>query len=293
MSATRTFALFDAHLHIIDPRFPLVANQGYLPEAFGAADYLGRMKPYRLAGGAVVSGSFQAFDQGYLRDALRRLGPGFVGVTQLPATVSDDELIELNRAGVRGLRFNLHRGGSEEIGQLEAMARRVHALVGWHVELYADAARLAPLVPLLASLPAVSIDHLGLTRAGLRTLLQLVERGVFVKATGFARVDFDVRAALRDLCWANPEAVMFGTDLPGTRAPRPYRAEDFELVARALGEKQAARVFAGNALRFYRLPFASEQVNERTRYGTNERARETKGEGKRVITRQAAAEVTA
>ena len=30
-------AIFDAHLHIIDPRFPLVANQGYLPAPFSTA----------------------------------------------------------------------------------------------------------------------------------------------------------------------------------------------------------------------------------------------------------------
>ena len=27
----RPLAVFDAHLHVIDPRFPLVANQGYVP----------------------------------------------------------------------------------------------------------------------------------------------------------------------------------------------------------------------------------------------------------------------
>lgn len=56
---------------------------------------------------------FQAFDHTYLLAALKELGPNFVGVAQLPATVSDDELIPLNGAGVRAVRFNLKRGGSE------------------------------------------------------------------------------------------------------------------------------------------------------------------------------------
>lgn len=34
--------IFDAHLHVIDPRFPLVPNGGYLPEPFTAEDYLER-----------------------------------------------------------------------------------------------------------------------------------------------------------------------------------------------------------------------------------------------------------
>jgi predicted TIM-barrel fold metal-dependent hydrolase len=252
-------ALFDAHLHIVDPRFPLVPNQGFVPEPFGVNDHLQRMARYRLAGGAVVSGSFQAFDQSYLIEALHRLGPSFVGVTQLPAGVSDERLLELHRAGVRALRFNLKRGGSEEVAQLDRMARRVHELAGWHVEIYADAADLADLRRTLIALPAVSIDHLGLTRAGLPTLLALVERGVRVKATGFGRVDFDVGAALRDLCHANPHAPMFGTDLPSTRAPRPYADTDLALVVEALGEAQAARVLHGNALAWYRAYTATLQ----------------------------------
>ena len=71
--------IFDAHLHIIDPRFPLVPNKDYLPDPFTVEDYLRRTEALNVAGGAVVSGSFQAFDQSYLLDALDRLGPSFVG----------------------------------------------------------------------------------------------------------------------------------------------------------------------------------------------------------------------
>ena len=245
------FQLFDAHLHIIDPRFPLIANQGYLPEAFTVADYRARTAAYDLVGGAIVSGSFQAFDQSYLCAALAELGPSFVGVTQLPVSVSDAEILDLHSAGVRAVRFNLKRGGSAEISDLEAMALRVHALAGWHVELYADSRDLGELVPLLTSLPALSIDHLGLSRAGLPTLLKLVEAGVRVKATGFGRVDFPVAPALQQLCAANPDALLFGTDLPSTRAARPYADEDFLLVVDALGEELARKVFCDNARYFY------------------------------------------
>ncbi|MET0047071.1 MAG: amidohydrolase family protein [Sedimenticola sp.] len=244
--------IFDAHLHIIDSRFPLVPNQGYLPEPFTCDDYLARTGRYELVGGAVVSGSFQAFDQTYLIDALERFGPAFVGVTQLPALVTDEQLLELDVAGVRALRFNLKRGGSENVRLLEQMAKRVHEVVGWHVELYVDSRELQAHRRVLTSLPRVSIDHLGLSKDGLATLLRLVERGVHVKATGFGRVDFDVKAALRDLHAANPNALMFGTDLPSTRAPRPYGDDDLSLVIDALGEDQADRVLYRNALEFYR-----------------------------------------
>lgn len=189
--------MFDSHFHIIDPRFPLKPSQGFLPAEFTCDDYLDRMKAYRLHGGAVVSGSFQAFDQAYLLDALQRLGPSFVGVTSLPACVPDDEILDLDRAGVRAVRFNLRRGGSESIDHLENMAWRVHELVGWHIELYIDAWEPAELYQLLLSLPAVCIDHLGLSRKTFDSVVNLAERGIRVKATGFDRLDFEVRTALK------------------------------------------------------------------------------------------------
>jgi predicted TIM-barrel fold metal-dependent hydrolase len=246
------FPLFDAHFHIIDPRFPLVPNRGYLPDRYTVSDYRERMDGYDLRGGAVISGSFQAFDQDYLVDALHRLGPAFVGVTQLPASVSDEELQELDGYGVRAVRFNRKRGGSEDLGHLDALARRIHERVGWHVELYIDAVELPDLFDTLVGLPAVVIDHLGLSREGLPHLLRLAEHGVRVKASGFGRVDFDVRNALKSLFAANPNALMFGTDLPSTRAARPYSDRDFLLVIDSLGEEAARRVLFENATALYR-----------------------------------------
>ena len=54
--------LFDAHLHVIDPRFPLIGNDGYLPPPFTVEDYRVRTSALGVTGGAVVSGSFQGFD---------------------------------------------------------------------------------------------------------------------------------------------------------------------------------------------------------------------------------------
>ena len=158
--------VFDGHLHVIDPRFPLVPNRGYLPEPFTVEDYLERTKALDLSGGAVVSGSFQGFDRNYLLDALKRLGPSFVGVTQLPVSVPDEEVLRLHAFGVRAVRFNLYRGGSESLDRLEHLAFRVYELAGWHVEMYMDSKDLLDLEKRLAALPKIAIDHLGMTRDG-------------------------------------------------------------------------------------------------------------------------------
>src|SRR5690606_23051770 len=113
------------------------------------------------------------FDQAYLLDALARLGPGFVGVSQIPHDLPDEDIARLAAAGVRGVRFNLRRGGSASLEHLETLARRVHDVARMHIELYLDARDLPELAATLAALPAVSIDHLGLHADGLPYLLAL------------------------------------------------------------------------------------------------------------------------
>lgn len=244
--------IFDSHLHIVDPRFPLVPNEGYLPAPFPAVKYLATVQQWGIAGGAIVSGSFQAFDQSYLIDALSVLGPTFVGVTQLPANCRDEQIIDLDRAGVRAVRFNLRRGGSAGLRDIETLGSRVFDVAGWHSEFYVRSADLPELESVLLALPKISIDHLGLTGEGFDVLLRLVDAGAHVKATGFSRCDHDVTDALRRINDANPAALMFGTDLPGTRAPRPFRLSEVDLLRAALGGADAANALCDNAVRLYR-----------------------------------------
>jgi predicted TIM-barrel fold metal-dependent hydrolase len=51
--------LFDAHFHVIDTRFPIYENNGYLPDEFTVGDYRARTEKLHVTGGAIVSGSFQ------------------------------------------------------------------------------------------------------------------------------------------------------------------------------------------------------------------------------------------
>ncbi len=246
------FKVFDSHFHIIDSRFPLVPNQGYLPDNFTSADYIKRVKDLNIVGGAIVSGSFQAFDQTYLLTALEELGPTFVGVTQLSASVPDEEVLRLNDAGVRAVRFNLKRGGSEGVEKLEFLAERVHEIAGWHVELHVDSRHLSDLYCILVALPSVSLDHLGLSKAGFDILLKLVERGIHVKASGFGRLDFEALPAIEAILSINPTALMFGTDLPPTRAERPFHDDDLKLLVEAVGEPMTKKILYENAVSFYR-----------------------------------------
>lgn len=245
--------IFDSHFHIIDKKFPLAANHNFIPGEFTIDDYLNSVKDYNLQGGAVIAGSFQAYDQTFLMDSLNRLGSNFVGVTQVHNSITDDELVRLHEAGIRAVRFNIKRMGMNLLDGMENLAVRVYELLGWHVELYVDSDQLQYINLLLAGLPRLSIDHLGLVKKGLDKLLLLAEKGVKVKATGFGRVDFDVQGALREIYSANPESLMFGTDLPSTRSPRKYSYSDYELILKIFDDDALDKILFKNAAEFYRI----------------------------------------
>lgn len=255
-------SVFDAHVHLIDPRFPLIENEGYLPPPFTIADYRKRMSHFYIDGGTVVSGSFHGTDQGFLRAALAELGDNWVGVTNLDPGVSDAQIVELSKAGVRALRFNLKRAAGD-IVELTMLALRVYELARWHVELYIDGSMLGSLEPVISKLPALSIDHLGMSDECLPYLLNLVDRGAKVKASGFGRVSMDVRNALRRIHAINPTALMFGSDLPGTRAGRPFRDADVELIGEVIGS-DVHLVLEDNARAFYGLPVKARSMEAAT-----------------------------
>lgn len=249
--------IFDAHFHIIDKRFRLIRLNNYIPDEFMVDEYLKKTQKLNIQGGAMVAGSFQGFEQDYLISALKLLGENFVGVTQIPLSTNDEEILRLNEAGVRAVRFNIEAGGSEKLENLEKLALRIHDLCGWHVELHIKSSKITGLYDMLINLPSVSIDHLGYTKSGFDTLLKLVDRGIKVKASGFGRVDFEVKPALREIVSVNPEALMFGTDLPSTRAPRPFKNEDMDLIQENFDECICKKIFYENANSFYKNSFNS------------------------------------
>lgn len=244
---------FDAHFHILEPGFPLVENQGYLPPTYTLQRYQQDSKSWNATGGAIVSGSYQAFDQTYLLHALSKLDNNWVGVTQLPFDVSDDEIMRLADARVRGVRFNLKRGEAYDFDSISALAQRVHKVGKMHSEFYADASTLQPYINALRELPRFSLDHLGLTREGIPALLKLVEAGAHVKASGFGRLDFEPVEVMKHVSEINAKALMFGSDVPSTRARRPFQLQDVELISANFAEATAADIFEGNGKSFYRI----------------------------------------
>jgi hypothetical protein len=90
-----------------------------------------------------------------------------------------------------------------------------------------------------------------MTPGGLPVLLDLVSAGVKVKATGFGRVKLDVPRVLEAIAARDPAALMFGTDLPSTRADRPFQPGDVDLLRQVMGPDLVRRALWDNARTFY------------------------------------------
>lgn len=65
-------------------------------------------------------------------------------------------------------------------------------------------------------------------------------------------MSLNVADALRRIDAVNPQALMFGTDLPGTRAPRAFTAEDLDVISDTLGDDASQRL-SDNARSWYRI----------------------------------------
>ena len=224
--------IVDSHFHIIGAR-DLQPDKAFAPPPFPVDRYLqltDRMADVdrwsRVVGGVVVGGSTQtreetlvealdeleleARSRGFARDDQRN----FIGVITGTTDLGADRVLELDAKGIRGIRFNLFKGQEIAVGDLEALACRVHDLAGWTTEVYFDVSSRPEVADLLPQLPAVAIDHLGMSAQGIERVVELAAAGVRVKATGFGRLDFPVADALGRIHAANPRALMFGTDLP-------------------------------------------------------------------------------
>lgn len=243
--------IFDSHFHIIDTDFPIVENDGYTPSSFTVEDYSTTKERLNIVGGAIVSGSYQGFDQTYLINALEKLGPNFVGVTHLPAAISDSRILQLHELGIRAVRFNVERGGSAKLDELQYFSARIDELVGWHTELYIDSNAIEELLPTLKKIKKVSIDHLGISKEGFPNLLKFVKAGGNVKASGFGRTDMDVVKAMKEIVAIRPDALMFGTDLPSTRVEKAFKKQDVDLIINNFDEEQAENILYNNAYNWY------------------------------------------
>ena len=92
-----------------------------------------------------------------------------------------------------------------------------------------------------------------LQRAGTEDAVVAAVLPELVKATGFGRLNVDPGPVMQRILDVNPHAPVFGTDLPSTRAPRPFADADLTGLADLLGPDHLDNVLWHNAAALYRL----------------------------------------
>jgi predicted TIM-barrel fold metal-dependent hydrolase len=249
--------IFDSHFHIIDPRYPLEENQGFVPNYYTVNDYLKELKEMSIevTGGTIVSGSFQGYHQDYFAEAISELGNNFVGITQIPFDRTDEAIFKLNDVGIKGIRFNLYRGLSASPKEIKKLSERVYKLCNWKTELYINLQTIdKELEELIFTLPKVSIDHLGMHECSIDTLKKIVSADIPIRLTGFGRVDYErdkIRELINILYSENPNSLMFGSDLPSTRARYRFSYNDIKLVKETVNKEAQDRIFFLNGQSWY------------------------------------------
>ena len=190
----------------------------------------------------------------------------------------------MHAAGVRGLRLNLVTLSARHAGdraQLIGDYARLLAPLGWHLQVFADAATLVSIRKLLldCGVPVV-IDHMGLPDAaegigqpGFQTVLQLLAAGhVWVKLAGADRITRasgrlrDAIPFMRALAAVAPQRLVWGSDWPhiGFHADRqaeagtllPFRKLDagdlLEILNQAVPDAETRRaILVDNPARLY------------------------------------------
>jgi predicted TIM-barrel fold metal-dependent hydrolase len=226
----------DCHMHVFGPRelYPYFANRTYTPRQAPLADYLTMAARLGLQRVVFVQASAYGADNRRMIDAMREVGPAARCVIGLDDSISDAELAEMNRLGVRGVRINVASRGLRDAGEVSRMLHAAAARVAplqWHLQLFADLPVIEGLAATFRKLPVpIVIDHFGLAQAaagtsqpGFSSLLDLLsDERCWVKISGCYRIsqkepDFpDAGPIAKALIAANVDRLVWGTDWPHT-----------------------------------------------------------------------------
>jgi len=223
----------DAHCHVFGPeaKFPFAPKRKYTPcdapkeKLFELRDFLGFDK------NVIVQATCHDTDNSALVDALVNSNNKAKGITFVDEAFTDAQLTELDRVGVKGVRFNFIKRlvDSTPKDVMQRIAARI-AKLDWHIVIYFEHADLAEMGPFLTSLPTTLVfDHmacpdvrLGVEHANFQRFLDFLaaNQNCYTKVTCPERFTVagppydDVVLFARAIVERFPDRVLWGTDWP-------------------------------------------------------------------------------
>jgi len=253
----------DCHFHIVDPLgFALSEGMGYQPkpeESGSFTDFSACMQSHGISHGLAVQPSGYGYDNAALLDGIRRSQGRLKGIAVVPPGSTVNDLHELKKAGVVGLRFNLvdfnpTSFAEDGAGSLLEIIRELN----WFAEIQCSAADFISIEPLLRrSGVRILIDHLGrpdpglgIAEIGFKTVLVMADTGrAAIKLSGafreshqdhpFADLDPFAEALINAYTPAN---CIWGSDWPFLNIdPKPEYRQTLACLERWLPDENDRR----------------------------------------------------
>lgn len=241
---------WDTAAHVYGPvsQYPLdTAPKAFLPpedatlqRLLGLHDHLG------IDRGVLVQGTSYGRDHRCLLDALTATNGRFVGVALIDEHVSDEEIVRLHAAGVRGTRFTLV-SWLRQVMPIPEARRQMTRLTdfGWSAALHLDGPAIIAQAGELDELDfPVCVDHLGHlipTEPGYEEAMTILLR-LLEKPNWWIRLSNADRSSVQDggyqdmvehsrrLYEAAPERTVWGMDWPHVFYRKAEMVDDAELV---------------------------------------------------------------
>jgi len=229
----------DCHAHIFGPldRFPTGPSTYAIPLAEPSV-YTQMLERAGFSRGVLIQPAPYGRNTDALEAALSHLGGRTRGIAVADASISDEQMQRLHRAGVRGLRFietldpisKQRYAGSIGVETLTQLVPRMRAL-GWHAEIWARCADIPRIFDAVAGfgMPIV-FDHMGqydpsegVDGAAFTAFLEVTRAELAYTKITFCRVsrrapDYDDLRPFHDaLLAAAPTRLIWGSDWPFVR----------------------------------------------------------------------------
>lgn len=259
----------DCHHHIYDSRFPVDPKSTLRHPDATVADYRLLQKRLGTTRNVIVQPSTYGVDNSGLVEALKEFGlTNTRGIAVVNTSVTDAELAELDKAGVRGIRFNMSvPGDAAGMDMISTLANRVNEL-GWHIQVVANPDTIAAGQDLWNSIPcAVVFDHLGhitdMQHPAFAVIVNLIKEGKgWVKLSGAyirsktGAPEYADRAPIaKAYIKEAPEQLVWGSDWPHPTSKLDGKPNDAALMSLlqewAPDEALRNRILVDNPARLY------------------------------------------
>lgn len=183
---------YDCHMHVYDlERYPIPQTSPVSPPAAPWENHVKLRKTLGITHSIIVQAMGYGFDNRCTLEALAASNGTAKAVIAMRPDAPDEELAQLDAAGVVGVRFMMvpNSGNIMTWDMLSPIANRI-ADFGWNINLQLDGRDLPTYEPLLLAQPCtIVIDHIGkflepvpTAHAGFQSLCRLLDTGrVWVK----------------------------------------------------------------------------------------------------------------